>query len=66
MNIPGFTTQTLLEFHEKIRECLNKDDQNPLVEKVYEVRSCQDWREFVNSLEAELTKRGIQFLPIKW
>ncbi len=32
MNIPGFTTQTLFELHDKIWECLRKDDDNPSID----------------------------------
>jgi hypothetical protein len=66
MNIRGFTTQTLIEFHNKIRECLQKDDENPSTEKVYGVRSFKDWRDFSDSIEAELSKRGVQVVKIKW
>jgi hypothetical protein len=66
MNIPGFTTQTIIEFHEKIRECSDKDDCNPLREKVYGVRSFNDWREFSDSVEAELRQRNIPVKQIQW
>jgi hypothetical protein len=66
LNIPGFTTQTLIEFHEKIRECLDKDDKNPSPEKVYGVRSFNDWRELSTSVEKELTQRQVVFKLIEW
>ena len=66
MNIPGFTTQTLIEFHQKIHECLDKDDQNPSSEKLYGVRSFNDWRAFADAVESELTQRNIPFKPIQW
>lgn len=66
MNIAGFTTQTLIEFHDKVRECLRKDDENPSEEKVYGVRSFNDWRVFRESLETELNQRNVPFTPIQW
>lgn len=66
MNIPGFTTQALIELHNKIRECLQKDDENPSPDKVYEVRSLADWRQVADSIENELASRSVSFLPIHW
>ena len=47
MNIPGFTTKTLLEFNAKVKECLRKDDDNSSAEKDYGVRSFPEWRDEV-------------------
>jgi len=66
MNVPGFSTQALIEFHEKIRICLDKDDRNPSQEKVYGVRSFNDWREFADSVETELSQRNVPFESVKW
>jgi hypothetical protein len=66
MNIPGFTTTTLLEFHAKVTECLKKDDENPNAQKDYGVRSFNDWRTFADGIETELTTRGISFTAIPW
>ena len=66
MNLPGFTTKTLLEFHAKVMECLRKDDENPNTLKDYEVRSINDWRTFADGIEAELTSRGTTFQAIPW
>jgi len=66
MNIPGFNTTTLLEFHAKVIECLKKDDENPNPHKDYGVRSFNDWHTFADGIEAELTKRGITFDSIPW
>ena len=33
MNIPGFTTTTLLEFNATVMESLRKDDENPNTQK---------------------------------
>jgi len=54
MNISGFTTKTLLEFHEKVIECLRRDDDNPSMEKEYGVRTFHDWRVFSDAIEIEL------------
>jgi hypothetical protein len=66
MNIPGFTTTTLLEFHAKVSECLKKDDENPNPQKDYGVRSFNGWRTFADGIEAELTSRNITFAAIQW
>jgi hypothetical protein len=66
VNIPGFTTATLLEFHAKVMECLRKDDENPNPQKDYGVRSFNDWRIFADGIEAELTNRGATFQAIPW
>ncbi|WOO32274.1 hypothetical protein [Diaphorobacter limosus] len=66
MNISGFTTQTLIEFYDKVRDCLRKDDENPSADKVYGVRSFQDWRGFADAIEKELTERSQTFTPIQW
>jgi len=66
MNIPGFTTKTLLEFNAKVKECLRKDDDNSSTEKDYGVRSFPDWRRFSNEIEEELKRRGVQFDAIQW
>jgi hypothetical protein len=68
MNIPGFTMQTLIEFefHDMIRECLKKDDENPAAEKVNGVRSFSDWRDFADAVEAELKQRTITLTSINW
>ena len=66
MNISGFTTKTLLEFHQKIVECLDKDDQNISGDKDYGVREFKDWRIFSNSIELELNSRETKFTPVKW
>lgn len=66
MRINGFTTETILEFHSKIAESLDKDDANPSPAKVYEVRTFPDWRELRDEIEAELSQRGVPFDPIVW
>jgi hypothetical protein len=66
MNIPGFTTKTLLEFHEKVIECLRKDDENPLTEKEYGVRTFRDWRAFSDAIEGELRTRNVPFTSVSW
>jgi hypothetical protein len=66
LNIPGFTTPTLLEFHRKIRECLERDDANPAEQKVFGVRSFSDWRLLRDAMEKELSTRGVSFTPVTW
>jgi hypothetical protein len=66
MNIPGFTTKTLLEFHEKVIECLRRDDENLSAEKEYGVRTYRDWRVFSDAIEGELKTRNEPFTPVCW
>ena len=66
MNIPGFTDQALLVFYAKVQECLNKDDANPSSEKVYLVRTSNDWRQLSAAIGTELNSRGVPFVQIQW
>ena len=66
MNISGFTTKTLMEFHEKVIECLRRDDENPLIEKEYGVRTFNDWLVFSDNIEVELRTRNVPFTPVSW
>lgn len=66
MNIPGFSTPTLVEFHAKVRECLAKDDANPNQDKLYGVRTYADWKAFATAIEAELLARQVPYQPIAW
>ena len=66
LNIPALTTPTLLEFHEKIRECLELDDANSEQEKLYGVREFADWRLLRDAIEKELENRGVTFTPLVW
>ena len=66
MNIPGFSTPTLQKFHSMIADCLAKDDAQQGSDKVYGVRTYQDWKQLRDDIEAELTKRKILFTPILW
>ncbi len=66
MNIPGFTTAALQDFHSKVRESLRKDDENPSPDKIYGVRAFKDWRDLSDAIEEELKKRQVSYEPIAW
>ena len=66
MNIPGLTTQSLLDLHGLIRHALEEDDRNPETEKKYGVRIYPDWRKQADAIEAELSVRKVPFTPIPW
>ncbi|MEJ6570102.1 MAG: hypothetical protein QNL80_14660 [Akkermansiaceae bacterium] len=66
MNIPGFTTSALLEFHSKVSECLKIDDANPAPSKLYGVREFADWKQLSDAIEGELSKREASFSAINW
>jgi hypothetical protein len=66
MNIPGFTTAALQDFHAKVKESLRKDDDNPSPDKIYGVRTYKDWRDWSDAIEDELKKRQISFDPVAW
>lgn len=59
------STATLKDFHDAIRRCLDEDDSTPQGEmKPYGVREYPDWKEQLDSIEAELLKRSETFSPI--
>lgn len=67
MNIPGFSTNGLTMLHDAIRKSLSADDNTPQgTAKPYGVREFTDWRELSDQIEAELKKRGGDFIPIPW
>jgi hypothetical protein len=66
VNISDFTTNTLLEFHEKVIEHLREDDENPSTEKENWVRTFSDWRVFSDAIEGELISRNVPFTPVSW
>lgn len=66
MNIPGFTTNALMEFHSKVAECLKIDDANTSTSKLYGVREFPDWKQLSDAIEAELSTREVPISPINW
>ena len=61
-----YSNSTLLGMHADIVTCLDAEDKNPSATKLHFVRSRPDWRCASDAIEAELSKRGIQHLPIQW
>lgn len=66
MNVPGFTTAALLEFHSKITECLTKDDESDSAAKDYGVRQFADWKQLADVIEAELSIQEVPFTKLSW
>lgn len=67
MNIPGFSTNGLLMMHSGILNALEIDDATAAgSEKPYGVREFADWRSHCEKIEAELDKRQVQYVKIKW
>jgi hypothetical protein len=66
LNIPGFSTPTLLEFHSIVKVCLQKDDADATLEKPYGVRAFADWRILSDAIEQQLLFRNVSFSPITW
>jgi hypothetical protein len=67
MNISGFSNDGLSKMYQAILDALEKDDTaSGGQEKPYGVREYQDWKQWADTLEAELTKREIQFVKVPW
>ena len=67
MDLSNYSDNGLLALHEAIIKALNIDDAiSEGMSKEYNVRKFSDWREWANSLEAELIKRDISYPTIPW
>lgn len=67
MNIPDLSTNAIKALHDKIRECLERDDATPPSQaKPYGVRDTLDWRTQADEFEAELGRRGESCTKIQW
>ncbi|KAA0573483.1 hypothetical protein [Azospirillum sp. Sh1] len=65
MNVPGYTTQSLLMMHGAIANALAVDDNTPAgQDKPFMVRTFPDWKLQADEIEAELTKRGVSYTKI--
>jgi hypothetical protein len=65
--VSGFSNDGLLKMHLAVLNALKADDATPQgQEKLYGVRMYQDWRQWSDSLEDELTKRNVQFNKVPW
>jgi hypothetical protein len=65
--VSGFSDNGLLKMHLSIINALKIDDKTPHdQEKLYDVRINQDWKQWSDTLEDELTKRNIQFNKVPW
>jgi hypothetical protein len=68
MDIKKLTDRTVIGFYQQIRRCLYEDDQMVAANREREwcVRDTPDWKQMEQSLEAEMDRREVQFVPIKW
>lgn len=59
------STATLRDFHDAIRRCLEEDDSAPQGQmKPYGVREYPDWKEQLDNIEVELSRRSESYTPI--
>jgi hypothetical protein len=59
------STETLKDFHAAIQKCLAEDDATPQGQmKPYGVREYPDWKEQLDNIEAELSRRSESYTPI--
>ncbi len=66
MDIRFLPTQSLKDFLQLIRECLEVDDAITSGPKRYGVREQFGWLKDACRCEAELESRGEPFVPIDW
>ena len=66
MNITEISEKTLKNLHKLIKEKLAIEDTQKIEEKEYCIREYDDWKNWADELEVELTKREIEYEPIKW
>lgn len=65
--VSDFSNDGLLRMHLAVINALKADDETPQgQEKLYGVRTYQDWRQWSDSLEAELSKRKVSFNKVPW
>lgn len=65
--VSNFSNDGLLKMHLAIINALKTDDETPDgQDKIYGVRLYQDWRQWSDSLEAELIKRSVVFNKVDW
>lgn len=65
--VSNFSNDGLLKMHLAIVNALKADDETPDgQDKIYGVRLYQDWRQWSDSLEAELIKRSVVFNKVDW
>jgi hypothetical protein len=68
MNYQAFTNDALSMMHYSIRGALAVDDELTRLgtECRFRVRENADWRKHADGLEAEMSQRGMTFVPIDW
>ena len=66
MNVASLSDDRLSELHARIRRCLDDDDGLPAGPKKFEIRENPVWREQADVLEAELRRRNMEYVPVKW
>lgn len=67
MDITRLSDAGLLSLYDAITTALEFDDAQPAgVAKKYGVRTHADWREWGNTLAAEIQRRALHFRAIPW
>jgi len=68
MNYQAFTNDALSMMHYSIRGALAVDDELRRLgaECRFRVRENDDWKKHADGLEAEMSQRGMTFVPIDW
>ena len=68
MNYQAFTNDALLMMHYSTRGALAVDDELTRLgaERRFRVRENSDWKKHADDLEAEMSKRGMNFEAIDW
>lgn len=67
IDLSPFSDGGIRAMHDAIRRALDADLQNPdKTDPYYGVRDTSDWSDWRDSLESEMSRRGIEFTPITW
>ena len=68
MNYQAFANDALLMMHYSTRGALAVDDELTRLgaERRFRVRENSDWKKLADDLEAEMSKRGMNFEAIDW
>jgi hypothetical protein len=67
MQYDKLSIASLKDMHDSIKRCLDEDDatQKGKAKRYWGVREYPDWKEQLDKIEAELTKRSQTFTPIE-
>jgi hypothetical protein len=67
VDVGKFSDDGIKKMHDAVLDALDQDDRAPPNQlKRFGVRHFADWRQWSDALEAELQKRKISFVKVKW